>query len=127
MRKLVYIVILMLLVFAPVDRVDAGKLLPVEALAVSVDGGQVVLMTDTGNRGTGATAQLALEDMKQKAAGILYLDTANFLLVAPGAETAAEELKEHMKRSVKTGPYSGGDVGEEARFLDAHWERAKPK
>ena len=51
---------------------------------------------------------------------MIYLDTAEYILVGDGAEDAAAELKGSLKRNVKTGRYRGGDVGEEAKYLDVH-------
>lgn len=127
MRKLLYIIIGVTVLLLPVDRLDAAKLLPVEAVAVTVEGERVVLVTDTEDRGEGSTAEAALKDLKEKALGIIYLDTANYLLVGEGAEEPAEELRKHLKRRVQTGAYAGGDVMEEARWLDAHRESARPK
>ena len=127
MRKLLYIIIGVTVLLLPVDRLDAAKLLPVEAVAVTVEDGHVVLVTDTEDRGEGINAEAALKDLKERALGIIYLDTANYLLIGEGAEEPAEELRKHLKRRVQTGSYAGGDVMEEAKWLDAHREGARPK
>ena len=127
MRKILYIVISVLALLAPVNRLDAAKLLPVEAVAIYLENGRVALKTDTENRGSGETAEAALKDLKENASGIIYLDTASFLLVGEGAEEPARELLGRLKRKVKVGIYSGGDVKEEAVWLDAHSAEARPK
>lgn len=111
---------------APVDRLDVAKLLPIEAVAVYMEGSDVVLLTDTEDQGRGATAELALENLKNNTTEIIYLDTARYLLVSEDAAAAAAQLQPYMRPSITQGVYSGGDVKEEAKYLDAHSESAKP-
>ena len=127
MRVFMYIGIIALLLLAPVRRLDAAKLIPVEAVAVYIEGERVVLATDTEDRGYGVTLESALADLKERALGVIYLDTANYLLIGEGAEVVAEDLRNSLKRSVRIGSYSGGEVGEEAEYLDAHWRIEKPR
>ena len=126
MRRLLYGIILVASFFAPVHRLDIAKLLPVEAVAVYIDEGQIVLETDTKNQGRGSTVRSALEDLKRNTTEIVYLDTARYVLIAENAEEYAQELIEYLKPSVKKGVYKGLDVKEEAKYLDAHSESAKP-
>ena len=126
MRCILYCIILLLAFFAPVDRLDVAKLLPVEAVAIYLEDEMVVLETDTEDQGRGDTVHSALEDLKEKATKIIYLDTARYLLVAEDAEAQAQELLQYLKPSVRKGVYAGGSVKEEAKYLDAHSESAKP-
>ena len=126
MRILLYIIILAAMLFAPVDRLDIAKLEPVEAVAVYMDREEVVLETDTGSRGRGATAAEALQNMKDNALSVIYLDTADYLLIADGAENEAAQLRQYLKDSVKIGRYAGVNVKDEARYLDVHADAAKP-
>lgn len=127
MRVLLYIVILGLMLLAPVQRLDIAKLQPIEAVAVFTQNGNVILLTDTGDRGEGQNVSQALEDMKARASSILYLDTARFLLISEEGKQYLAEIKAVLKPSVQTGAYHGGDVKEEAKYLDAHMDSAKPK
>ena len=124
--KILYAVILALLFLAPLERLDVAKLLPVEAVAIYLEEGEVVLETDSEDQGRGDTVQAALENLKQNATKIIYLDTARYLLVAENAQAQAQELLQYLKPSVQQGIYAGGDVKEEAKYLDAHSESAKP-
>lgn len=126
MRGILYAGILLLAFFAPVKRLDIAKLQPIEAVAVSTEGDTVILRTDTGDVGKGSTAKEALDDLKESASAVIYLDTARYLLIGENAEREAESLMREMKASVKKGEYRGGDVKEEARYLDVHSEAAKP-
>ena len=127
MKFILYALIIALSLFAPVTRLDITKLSPVEAVAVYKEYGQVVLKTDEENEGRGENVHLALADLKKKASVIIYLDTARYLLVGEGAEAEAAALQAYLKESVLVGNYAGGDVKEEAKYLDVHTDSAKPE
>lgn len=127
MRKLLSIVILLLSLAAPVKRLDVAKLQPVQTVAVYLQAGEVVLATDTGSLGRGATAQQALSDMKAKAASVIYLDTAEYLLIEKNAQAQADALRPFLHSSVKVGEYGGGDVKEETAFYEVHGDLPKLK
>ena len=127
MRILLYIVILVAMFFAPVDRLDIAKLEPVEAVAVYLEDGLIALQTDGEDIGRGTTAQEALADLKENALVVIYLDTADYLLIGEGAEGAAQDLRQHLRKSVQTGKYNGGNVKEEAKYLDVHGNAEKPE
>lgn len=127
MRTVLYILIIILTFFSPVQCLDVAKLQPVEAVAVYMEQDMVILKTDTEDIGIGKTTQEALQNLKDTTPAVIYLDTAEYLLVAPGAEQCAEELKPHLKTSTKVRTYSGGEVKEEVKYLDAHDRRAAPE
>ena len=127
MRMILYILIVVLTLFAPVVRLDIAKLSPVEAVAIYMENGSVVLKTDEENQGIGTDAVSALRDLKEKAPAIIYLDTARYLLIGTGAEDAAEQLRKHLKPTIQIGVYKGGDVKEEAKYLDVHADAAGPE
>ena len=99
-RILFYIILLGLAVLVPVKHADVGKLRPIETVAVYQENDQIILQTDTEDVGIGATAMQALQNMKDTACGIIYLDTAQYLLIEAGAEDAAEELRQVLKGKV---------------------------
>lgn len=127
MRKILSVVILALCLVAPVKRLDVEKLQPVEAVAVYMEGGRVVLETDTQDKGMGNTALEALEDMKEKALSVIYLDTAEYLLVEEAAAVYAEALRPLLSGSVKVGEYLGGAVKEQAAYYEVHGNLPKLK
>jgi hypothetical protein len=47
--------------------------------------------TDTGNKGYGATVMQALRNMKETASGIIYLDTADYMILTSDTEKAVME------------------------------------
>lgn len=120
MRKFLSIMILALSLAAPVKRLDVARLQPVETVAVYLSGDAVVLETDTGNRGQGSTAEEALQNLKGEACSVIYLDTAEYLLVSENAQQAAQQLRPYLKDSMKVGPYNGGDIKEETAYWEVH-------
>ena len=126
MKIILYIIIVLLTLLAPVNRLDIAKLTPVEAVAVCRENGQTVLITDEENIGRGADVHEALADLKESATAIIYLDTARYLLVGKDALAEGEALCRYLRRSVKVGAYNGGDVKEGAKYLDIHTDSAKP-
>ena len=126
MKKVIYVIIVLLTFLAPVKRADIAKLLPIEAVVLRKEGENIALETDLGDIGIGNTAEDALVNLKTNAIGIVYLDTARYLLVEPGMENEAEEIRQKLKKSVKVGTYLGGDIKQAAKYLDAHQEVAKP-
>ena len=121
MRMVLYIGILAALVFAPVQRLDVAKLLPVRAVAVYEEENIVVLETDSGYKGSGEDALQALESLKETTPYVVYLDTADYLLVAPGMEQQSEKLHSVLKRTVQTHLWDArGQVDAVANYLDVH-------
>lgn len=127
MRRILYVLMIALSFFAPVKRLDIAKLLPVEAVAVCRIDDKVKLITDLENTGFGADVMEALADLKNSTAAVVYLDTAEFLMVGEGADNDAAQLLPYLKKSIVIGAYNGGDVRKEARYLDVHGQAEKPQ
>ena len=100
-RILLYGLLMVAAAFAPVERADVGKLRPIETVSVYRENDWIVLRTDTDDVGIGTTAMQALQNMKDTASGIIYLDTAAFLLLDEDAQDAAEELRGMLKDKVQ--------------------------
>ncbi len=65
----------------PFSSYDVGKLHPIETLAARKDGSLVVVQANTGDRGSGATWDLAMEDMEKTASGTALQGTAAFVIL----------------------------------------------
>ena len=122
MRRIIsYIAVLSVLMVLPVTQLDVGKLHPVQVVAIYKEKNWVVLETDTEDKGFGRTARQALQNLKDTSSGIVYLDTAEYLVITKNAEEEAEELRKELKHSVRlcmaTKPV---DLAETAEFLSAH-------
>lgn len=126
MRKILYILILALLPLAPVERLDIAKLEPVQTVAVTQEQGQIVLETDTGNKGRGADVHKAVQDLRENTPGVIYLDTAEYLLVSEESLEQMEQLQGYFHSSVQVSLWDGqGSVEEAAKYLSVHGKRPK--
>lgn len=134
MRKLIYAAILLSLSVAPLHRLDVANLLPIRAVAIYMEDKDVVLETDTGNLGRGENVTEALENLKKETPAVVYLDTAEFLLVSENTVPLVDELTQHIKPSVKVCVCEAeGRVKEAAEYLEVHgnlpklrnWKTAK--
>ena len=120
-RIALYIGVLAVLVLVPVHGADIGKLRPVQVVSVYKENNWVVMETDTDDRGYGGTALQALRNLKDTSNGIIYLDTAEYLLVTKDTVNAVEELRPELKSNVRlcmaTKPL---DLTEVSQYLSVH-------
>ena len=77
----------------PFQRRDVAQLIPVEALIVSVEDGAVVL-TGKDCQGRGESWTEACEDLLQSGEGIVFLETAEQLILAADAVDLLPEAAE---------------------------------
>lgn len=111
----------------PFQNRDVGKLLPVETSLLYIDRGQVVIETDQGLRGRGATWALAVKDLEAKAAGVVFYDTGNYLLLHESAVSLLKDLpgREKLRDSCALClvDWREADLAAAGKYLSAH----KPK
>ena len=120
-RVILYCILLAVVTVIPIKHLDVGDLEPVQAVWIYLQEEKVVLQTDTEDAGTGESVKDALKDLEENCLGIIYLDTAEYLLVAEDALTLIPELKQHLKGSVRVCSWDGkGSVEDAARYMDAH-------
>ena len=125
-RILLYAGILSALLAAPTEHLDVGKLRPVQVVSVYKENQWVVIETDTGDYGIGATAKQALNNMKDTTSGVIYLDTAEYLLLRKDAEEEVEELRSILKPSTQLCYVEAEmDIAETGKFLAAHGDLPK--
>lgn len=102
-RWLAYGAILLAVVLLVKDEdrpgMDVAKLEPARIISVEEKMGGVLLQTDMGHSGWGRDLNTAISDMESTAAGQVFLDTAEYLLVSPGAVRWMPELSEMLRRS----------------------------
>ena len=103
-------------------------MIPVEAVYLYKEGNQIGLRTDAGNYGMGTTIEEAVQNMHEGAPGYLFLDTADFLLVA---EETTENLP-GIKAYLKSGIYlcmaeKDIDMEKAAAYLSVHRPSVKLK
>ena len=122
MKRLVfYILITALVIWLPVQSADVGKLRPVQLVAIRRQGQQVVICTDTGDRGEGVSAEAALAQLHNSTPAIVYLDTAEFFLIEESAKEDARYLAQLLKQDVQVYESRGvQDLELAARYLTVH-------
>lgn len=121
MKWLVYAAVIAASLLVPLERTDVGKLQPIEVVAIYIENNQITLKTELGDMGKGQTITEALNDMKQTTAGIVYLDTAEYLLVGRNAQTYIPDMNAYLKDNVRICAIEGDmDLKEAAGYLDSH-------
>ena len=120
-RWILYGVILAALMIIPVTPLDVGKLHPVQVVLAYKENDWVIIQTDTGDVGIGGTAQQALKNMEDTSSGVIYLDTAEYLLVTREAEDAITQLRTALKPKTQI-CYAEPeiDIREAGKFLASH-------
>lgn len=127
-RPIIYAVLVGLVFIAPVNRVDVGSLQPVQVISIYNNDTQVKIETDTGDFGQGESLQQALTDLRETASGVIYFDTAEYLLVQTGLEYAINEMQGILKHSVRVCNMSGNvDLKDVALYLRARGDLPKLK
>ncbi len=120
MKLILYCIILVLIFLAPVNKQDVGDLEPIQAVWLHIENGTVVLQTDTGDYGAGATVESAIAVMKKNSEGVVYLDTAQFLLISENAVELMENMAKNLRKSVKICLWEGNEVKSAARYMQSH-------
>ena len=67
--------------YMPFSGSDVGTLQPVELISLSVSEDLITVKTDTGDMGQGSDIDSAFSDLKRTAAGKVFLETADYLLI----------------------------------------------
>lgn len=122
MNKWLWIPLLLgTLFWNPAEPKDVGSLIPVELVQLSRDREGVEVRTDTGNRGWGENLEEAMADLKQKASGEIFLETAEYVLLTGEKEAFIPELKNYFRpgTQVYEAPYLE-DLEGAAAYLGQH-------
>ncbi len=120
-RIILYCILLAVACAIPMNRMDISDLEPIQAVKMSLQQGNILLQTDTGDVGIGKSVKEALSNMKQASEGIVYLDTAQFLTVSEDAQDYIGHMKEFLKGKVKVCIWEqNGDLEGAAKYMKAH-------
>lgn len=122
MKRLVIYVLILALVWAlPLDRTDIAQLRPVEVIAVYRQGDIVTICTDTDDAGQGRSPEEALKNMHDTSTAVIYLDTAQYLIMSANAEADVQAIRNLLKKRTKLCMVTGEvDMQETAKFLRIH-------
>ena len=120
-RCILYIMIAVAVLVVPVERTDVADLRPVQTVALYETPDGYLLETDTGDFGQGGTVDAAYQDLLRTTPGVIYLDTADFLLVSENSQSRIPEIGKYLKTSVRCCLVSGQwDLEEVSEFLSVH-------
>ena len=100
-RILIYALLLGSVLLLTVKGTDVGELVPVELVYVYKEGQLVKIVTDQGEMGAGVTVGQAMENLKETTPGIVFLDTADFLLIDQNARDEINAIKPHLKPTTR--------------------------
>lgn len=114
-------VLTVLLLLPSGHRTDVGKLEPAELLYIYEEDGAVMAATDTGNLGIARELSGAMRNIKESAAGVVFLDTVDYVLVTEETKELLGQLERDLRPGTKvvltTGPLALENLG---RFLHVH-------
>ena len=79
---------------------DIAKLEPVQAVYLYMEDGTLNIETDTGDSGSGPSLTASYSDMRSKADGEIFLDTAEYLILGPGV-TITPDFYDLLRPSCK--------------------------
>lgn len=117
-RLLIYLGIMAAVLAIPLERTDVADLRPVQTVALYKTASGYCIETDTKDAGSGKTVDDAIADLMATTPGVIYLDTADYFLVALGTEPAAEEMRKYLKSGVRIcGVVGQGDLEQVSKFL----------
>lgn len=120
-RIILYIIVLAALLMVPTKGSDIGKLRPVETIAIYKEDAAYVIATDTGDQGKGEDILKALDNLKCTTPALIYLDTADYLLVSDRAMQALESLNGKLRKSVQIYRFTGEpNLKKASEFLRVH-------
>ncbi len=125
-RIVIYVLILGLVLLIPLERTDVGDLQPVQTVAIFRNEDGYLIQTDTGDEGRGADSMQALQNLEDTTPGVIYLDTAQFLLVSESATPSIESLRQYLRESVQLFRVVGTpDLETASKFLSVHGDGPK--
>lgn len=127
-KLLLYFVVVIAVMLVPVVKTDVGKLHPVELVYLYEEEGDYCIETDTGVLGVGSSIAAAVDDLKQTAKGIIYLDTARYLVVTEDTEEEITKIRPYLKGNEYLCRAEGTIAVEEAAvYLAVHLPSVKLK
>ena len=100
-RIVIYILIMAAVLAVPLERTDVADLHPVQTVALYKTQVGYRIETDTDDMGVGETVDAACRDLIDTTPGIIYLDTADFLLVFENAMDAVDDMRKYLKNTVR--------------------------
>lgn len=126
MKKLLVIAALLLILTGRGNAgADISRMEPVGLVHISSNGGQITVQTDTGASGSGVTLTAAVEDLHESSPAVVFLDTAEFLLV-DGQQALNREVYELFRPACRVCAVQGeADLQQAYDYLRIHSPRLR--
>lgn len=99
-EKLAYLIVILAMLLVPVQAFDLEELRPAGTVSVWQMEGWTRIRTDTGDAGEGEDLEEAYQNMKEKAMGEVFLDTAEYLILI-GEHDDKETLTRYLGRNIR--------------------------
>lgn len=127
-RTVIYIALLAASIMLPNHGMDIAKLKPVGLIQIYKEGGNVFIVTDTGDSGHGETVDAAFENLEETTSGVIFLDTADYLLISRSAIYDAEILGKYLKPTIDV-CIAGKEIDpiQAAEYLAVHHPKVEMK
>ena len=124
MKKWLYILVTLaavgILSRLPHPSRDISKLEPVQAVYLYIENGELHIETDTGDRGSGLTLTEATDDLKGNSDSEIFLETAEFLILAPDVPIASDFF-DHLRPGCRVCfTWQTPDLPAAAQYLSLH-------
>lgn len=122
MKRIIFCCILLAAaVMVPIKKIDISDLEPIQIVRMDRQEGSIILETDTGDVGKGENVQAALNQLKKVSSGIVYLDTAEYLVVTDYAKAYIGHIKPFLKNGVRVCLWNGTEkIKDAAKYMKAH-------
>lgn len=105
----------------PFSGTDVAQLQPVEVIRIQKDGDLIQIETDTGDTGRGIDLGSAFQNLKDSTVGKIFLETADYLLIAKDMVKHLPALAEYLRPACGVCESDGQeDLGTVGSFLQAH-------
>lgn len=108
-RIILYCILLAIALMIPIKKIDISDLEPIQAVRMDRQQGEIILQTDTGDTGAGENVQSALDNLKKVSSGIVYLDTAQYLIVTENAQEYIGHIRPFLKNDVRVCLWEGAE------------------
>ncbi|MCD7755594.1 MAG: hypothetical protein LUJ09_04585 [Firmicutes bacterium] len=105
----------------PFGGTDLAQLSPVKLLQISRQADTLRIETDTGYSGEGADLDAALQDLADTTPGMIFLETADYLLLSPDCQTLLPALADSLRPACAVClTWDTPELEEAAEYLTVH-------
>lgn len=122
--------VLLIVLLSRTERtgMQINELEPVETIMITQNNGNIVIETDTGAKGIGSDLDKAVENLHSSSDYVVFLDTAQYLLVSSKTEKIMEQMTELIRPAARVCKIRGEiQLNEVTQYLRTHPPRIQMK